>query len=154
MRYSTVLKFIAVVLCAASLLGMVGSAAGIVALTELGGKSVDGQYADQLDNQALNYALDAGRDFASRELGGAPSDLVDRHLTRGWESIYFDWTRVGYIIRDSNGNVVREQPVPDHNRGILREYTFPVIGQYMKVLSTAPYDEYYPQPTEIGRSVV
>ena len=37
MRYSTVFKFIAVVLCAASLVGMLGSAAGIIAVTELGG---------------------------------------------------------------------------------------------------------------------
>ena len=48
MRYSTVLKFIAFVLCAATLLGAVGSAAGILCLTELGGKNVQEQYVDQL----------------------------------------------------------------------------------------------------------
>ena len=142
MRYSTVFKFIAIVLCAASLLGMVASAAGIVALTELGGKSIHEHYGDQLKNQALNYALDAVQNFGSRELGDAPGNLVDRQFNRGWESAYFDWTRVGYTITDSDGAVVKEQPVPDSSRGILHEYTFPAMGQYMKVISAAPYQEY------------
>ena len=139
MRYSTVFKFIAIVLCAASLLGMVGSAAGIVALTELGGKSVHERYTDQLENQALNYALDAVRDFGSRELGDAPDNLVDRQFNHNWESVYFDWTRVGYTITDSEDTIVKEQPVPDSGRGIQHTYTFPAMGQYMKVISAAPY---------------
>ena len=146
MRYSTFFKFIAIILCAASLLGMVGSAAGIIALTELGGKNVNEHYVDHLDNQALNYALAAGQTYASLELGNAPEGLLNQHISRGWESAYFDWTRVGYTITDSDGLIVKEQPVPDHGRGIMKTYTFPVMGQYMNVISAAPYEEPHPVP--------
>ena len=149
MRYSTFFKFIAIVLCAASLLGMVGSAAGIFFLTELGDKSVEQRYTDQLENQALNYAPAAGQEYASRELGGVPENLNNPRLNRGWESAYFDWTRVGYTIEDSEGNIVRERPVPDDSRGVQHEFTFPAMGQYMKVVNTYPYEE--PQSTEPGQ---
>ena len=149
MRYATVLKFIAVILCAATLLGAVGSAAGILCLTELGGKSVNAQYVDRLENQALSYGLTAAQTYASEELGGASRRFLDRYYGSNWESHYFDWARVSYTLYDGEGKVLREQPMPNENLVVNHEFEFAVAGTpYLKVLSAMPYEEYYPQATE------
>ena len=151
MRYATVLKFIAVILCAATLLGAVGSAAGILCLTELGGKNVNEHYVDRLENQALSFGLKAAQVYATEELGGASRSLVDRYYGNDWESRYFDWTRVGYTLYDREGNVLREQPMPNENLVVHHEFEFAVPGPYVKVLSVTPYEEYYPQETVPAR---
>ena len=127
MRYSTFFKFIAVVLCAASLLGMVASAAGIFFLTELGGKSVEEQYADRLRSQALGYSLKAAEIYAAQELGGAPRNLLNYHYGNDWETQYFSWTKTGYIIRDAEGNVLQEKPIPDDSWGRAYEFEFAAV---------------------------
>ena len=148
MRYSTFFKFLAVVLCAASLLGMVGSAAGILCLTELGGKNVNEHYVDRLENQALSFGLMAAQTYASEELGGASRQLIDRYYGNNWESQYFNWARVGYTLYDGEGNAVLEQPIPNESLVVNHEFEFAVAGSpYLKVLSAMPYEEYYPQET-------
>ena len=100
MRYSTVFKFVAVVLCAATLLGMVGTAAGIFFLTELGGKSVHESYIDRLHSQSLGYTQMAAQIYASEELGGVPRNLINQQYGNDWENVYFNWSRVGYTLYD------------------------------------------------------
>ena len=140
MRYSTVLKFIAFVLCAATLLGMVGTAAGIVFLTELGGKSVEEAYQDRLYNQSAGYAMSVGGLYLSETLGGAPRNLANDHF--GWQSQYFaDAMRVGYTLRDSEGNVLTEWELHDNSSPIVFEEEIPVTGNYMKVVTTVPREE-------------
>ena len=149
MRYATVLKFIAVILCAATLLGAVASGAGILCLTELGGKNVNEHYMDRLESQALSYGLMAAQTYASEELGGASRRFLDRYYGSNWESHYFNWSRVGYTLYDGEGNVLREQPMPNENLVVNHEFEFAVAGTpYLKVLSAMPYEEYYPQATE------
>ena len=143
MRYSTVLKFIAFVLCAATLLGMVGSAAGIFFLTELGGKSVTETYEEKLRNQSVGYAMEISGIHASESLGGAPRNLINQYWGNDWENHYFDWSRVGYTLYDEAGNVLQEQEIYDSGRGTA--YTFrdiPAGGQYIKVIASTPRTEY------------
>ena len=151
MRYSTVFKFIAIVLCAASLLGMIGSAAGIVALTNLGTKSVAQTYSDRLYNQSVGYAQMEAQVFASEELGGTPQSLINRYIGNDWANAFFNWNRVGYVLYDPEGNIVREQPIPSSSYSSEQEYTIPVTGMYMKVVNTYPYEEPQP-PTEPVRT--
>ncbi|MBQ6720151.1 MAG: HAMP domain-containing histidine kinase [Oscillospiraceae bacterium] len=145
MRYSTVFKFLAVILCAATLLGAVGSATALVFLTELGNKSVQEQYVDQLENQALNYSMHLGGEYVSRTLGGAHRDLIDRHYGY-WEGRYFDGLRMGYTLYDPEGNAVLQQEL-SNDRAAEHIFTLPVYGQYMHVISAMPYEEKYPQET-------
>ena len=151
MRYSTVFKFIAVVLCAASLLGMVGSAAGIFFLTELGGKSVHEAFEDQLRSSAAGYAQVGGQAYASEHLGGTPRNLINQHIGNDWENWYFDWTRVGYTIYDSEGNPVWEEPIPDDRYSAVHQFDNTLTGLYMKVVNTYPYEP-ESQPTEPVRT--
>ena len=150
MRYATVLKFIAVILCAATLLGAVGSAVGIVCLTELGGKSVNEAYEDQLRSQSIGYAMSVGEIYAAEELGGVPQNLLNQYYSSDWENQYFVWNRVGYTLYDSEGNAIQEQEMYN---GEDVEYTFedlPVIGTYMKVVSLTPRDEYFVSESSSG----
>ncbi len=152
MRYATVLKFIAVILCAATLLGAVGSAAGILCLTELGGKNVNEHYEDRLEDQALSFGLTVAQVYATEELGGASQRFLDRYYGNNWESHYFNWARVGYTLYDGEGNVLKEQPIPNETLVVNHEFEFGVAGSpYLKVLSAVPYEEYYPQATEPAR---
>ena len=148
MRYATVFKFIAVILCAATLLGAVGSAAGILCLTELGGKIVEEQYVQQLKSRSLNYGLKVVQTTVSADAGGAPQQLIERHYGNSWENRYFDWTRVGYTLYDSEGNVVEEHLMPDDSLGVAYEFELPVGGEYIQLISAEPYEEAYPQATE------
>ncbi len=148
MRYATVFKFIAVILCAATLLGAVGSATGIVFLTELGGKSVEEQYQQHLRNQALNYGLNVVQTAVSEDVGGAPRQVIEQHYGGNWENRYFDWTRVGYTLYDSKGDVVEEYAMIDDSLGVAYEFELPVGGQYIQLISAEPYEEVYPQATE------
>ena len=140
MRYSTVFKFIAFVLCAATLLGMVASAAGIIFLTELGEKSVEGSYQDQLRNQSVSYAMSVGGMYASEHLGGAPRNVANEYYD--WQLQYFDTMQVGYTLCDSEGNVLQEMQLPDNGRKVVFEEEIPVSGRYMKVISTTPREEH------------
>ena len=140
MRYSTAFKFIAFVLCAATLLGMVGSAAGIFFLTELGGKSVEEAYRDQLRNQSIGYAMSVGGMYASETLGGTPRNLANQHY--GWQSQFFDTMRVSYTLCDSEGNVLEERDHPDSGLKFVFEEKIPVSGQYMKIIAATPREEY------------
>ena len=151
MRYSTVFKFIAVVLCAASLLGMVGSAAGIFFLTELGGKSVHEAFENQLRISAAGYAQVGGQAYASEHLGGTPRNLINQHIGNDWENWYFDWTRVGYTIYDGEGNPVWEEPIPDDRYSAVHQFDNTLTGLYMKVVNTYPYEP-ESQPTEPVRT--
>ena len=152
MRYSTFFKFVAIVLCAASLLGMVGSAAGIFFLTELGGKGVQEAYEDQLRSNTVGYAQVAGQAYASEHLGGAPRNLINQHIGNDWENWFFDWTRVGYTIYDSEGNTVWEESIPDDRYTGVQQFDNALTGLYMKVVNTYPYEEQAPQATEPGRT--
>ena len=148
MRYSTVFKFIAFVLCAATLLGAVGSATALVCITELGGKSVNEHYVEQLRTQAMNYAQIQGESFCSQELGGATQQIFNLRYPNGWRNWYLDWSRVAYVMYDSEGNPVEEQEMID-KRDVVESFDdIPVTGQYMKLISTTPYEEYYPEATE------
>ena len=147
MRYSTVFKFIAVILCAATLLGAVGSAAALVCLTELGGKSVNEHYVEKLRNQSISYGRMVGEIFAAEELGGTHQQILNERYGNDWQNRYFDWTRVGYTLYDSEGNALQEQEMYA-DRDIAHKFEVPVFGQYMKVISTTPHEEYFPEATE------
>jgi len=151
-RYSTVLKLIAFVLCAATLLGAVGSAAGIFFLTELGDKSVSEAYEDQLKNQAIGYANNIGGIYVSQELGGVHRQIINDRYGNDWENRFFDWSRVGYTLHDGEGKVLAERDIPS-GQDVWRSFeALPVFGEYMQVISVTPREMYYPQTTEPGNA--
>ena len=145
MKYSVAMKFLAIVLCAASLLGAVGSAAGLFALAQLGGKTVEAAYSDAMQDRAVAYAQYVGQDYASMELGGANRNMLNLRRGNDWQNMFFDWRRVSYVLRDAEGNPVQEQEMPGDYE-VEHLLTVPAsIGHYMKVLSITPAEEYDPE---------
>ena len=128
MKNSIVIKFLAILLCAASLLGVIGGAAGALVLAEgdLYKKTVDEMLADKFSEDAALYAEQIALAYASRELGGCPEDMVQRY--GGFHSSY------GYTILDAEGNVLAS--VNPELKKKASFYEVPVTGQYMHLVST------------------
>ena len=128
MKHSIVFKFLAIVLCAASLLGIVGGAAGTLALVEgnLYKKDVDQMLDERLQASASALAEQAALSYASRELGGCPEDMVRRYGT----DLNCEY---GYSLLDAEGNVLTTVNPGLKNRAEV--YEIPVTGQYMHLVS-------------------
>ena len=129
MKNSLVLKCLAVLLCAASLLGILGGAAGALALAEgdLYNRTVDQMLEETYSRQADLLANQTALAYASRSLGGCPQDLTQRyHMPMD--------LRYGYRILDADGNVLEESRPELKDTAAV--YTVPVSGQYMHLVST------------------
>ncbi len=135
MRNSIVFKFIAIFLCAASLLGAIGGLAGVVVLTEgdLYHKTVAEVRAERIQQNVSQYASDLVRIYAGTNLGNMPESIVTDQLP--WsEWFYRRFPAFGYTILDAEGN-----PVSQYNEGLKETaatYSFPAEGQYMHLVST------------------
>ena len=140
MKNHIVIKFLAVLLCTVSLLGAVGGAAGIFALTEtdLYNKTVDQLYAERIQSEGQTLAYNTAMFYASRDLGGCPLSLVQELYDHdnGLNPFYY-----GYALKASEGNVLMNQELPSGDA--YRTYTFDVTGQYMYLVAT-PVGNYSP----------
>ena len=79
MKYSLCLKFIAIVLCALSVVAMVASSAGIFFMEDnnLYQESLSAQKNDLLDSNALSIAWHAAERYAAESLGNCPVEILD-----------------------------------------------------------------------------
>ena len=148
MRNHIVFKFLAIVLCAAALLSAVAGGVGIFVMTESGlyEKTADELYHEQLESYALNYAINRWEMYASQNLGGANENLAEAFYQDWYRYNIFRPDRVGYTIRDAEGNAVLE----DHlSEGVPAKYTYTFSADYsfLKVLSEEPYVEEIPWET-------
>ena len=132
MRNCIFFKLLAILLCAASLLGIIGGGAGILALTEndLYRKTVQEVKSQKTEVHAASFATQAAYRYADQVLGGCPEDIS----RTGYDNI-LDWnyTSYGYSILDGDGNVL-ESLNPELKRS-TKTYTIPVTGQYMHLVS-------------------
>ena len=78
MRNHIAFKCIAVLLCAVSLLGSIGSGLGILALTEMGlySKTMDQFLDERIQGEGSYLARNIATRYASMELGGIPEDIA------------------------------------------------------------------------------
>ena len=125
MRNHIIFKFLAVALCAAALLSAVAGGVGIFVMTESGlyEKNVDELYNEQLESYALNYAINRWEMYASQELGGAGEDLAESFYQNWYRYNIFRPDRLGFAIRDAEGNVVLEDSLAEGER-VKYNYTF------------------------------
>ncbi len=146
MKYHVAAKFLAVFLCAVSLLSAVGSALGILALTELDlySKTVDQVMDEQIQEYGSIQAKQLARNYASRTLGGCSEDLLAQFSESRW--IGKQLGSYGYAILDGEGNVLEEQE-PDSAEG-YQTYTFSVSGQYLYLVGLAEQPDQIQRETE------
>ena len=144
MKNHIIFKFIAFLLCAASLLGAVGSAAGILVLThaDLYNKTVDQVVAEKVRNDGENYADILALRHASANLGGCPEQMISQSYTAyGFKNSY-DPNYYGYSVMDAEGNVVASYN--ESLKDTADIYTYQPTGQYMYLVSAIPMSEKYP----------
>ena len=108
MRYHISLKFIAILLAAVTLLGVVGSAVGIICLTSanLYNESVDELYEEQMASTRRSFAVNIAHRYASLYLGNCPESYLNEYFGNSW---MFDTFRYGYYfytIKDETGTIV------------------------------------------------
>ena len=140
MKNNIVFKFLAIVLCAASLVAAVGSGAGMFLLTEMDlyNRTVEDAYDEMVENRADSLAYNMGIRYASGALGGCNTQLVDNHYYSGYDAI-FDMSKVSYVLTDSDGNILQEQMMDD---APVYSFTFPVRGRYIRLVEEITEEEW------------
>ena len=130
MKHSLFVKTLAILLCAASLMGIVGGAAGALVLVEgdLYNRTVDQMLEDNLLDTATIFADQTALSYASRELGGCPGDMTAQRFGIMPDCDY------GYAILDAQGNVL--ESLNPELKETARVYSLSATGQYMHLVST------------------
>ena len=132
MRNCIFFKLLAVLLCAASLLGIVGGTAGILTLVEndLYNKTIPEVKSQKLEEHAALFASQAAYRYADQVLGGCPEDIA----RSGYDNILtWNYTAYGYSILDAEGNVV--ESLNPELKSSAKTFSIPVTGQYMHLVS-------------------
>lgn len=141
MKNHIIFKFIAVLLCAASLLGAVGSAAGILLLTDcdLYNKTVDQLKKNRIQESTQHYSESLALMYTSTELGNCPEAMMQNSLPYlGFEDTFATF---GYTITDAEGKVLSNYHPELADSTTSSSYTFPVSGQYMHLVSLESAEE-------------
>ena len=120
----------------ACLLGAVGSAAGILVLTEgeLYDKTVPQVREEVIRSRAEALARDTAMYYCSQNLGGCPEEMIeslDGWMEEDFAQNQFRPGAVGYLIRDPEGNVVEDCGLESYSRVV----NFPFTDSYRELLS-------------------
>ena len=132
MRNCIFFKVLAILLCAASLAGIIGGTAGILTLVEhdLYNKTVQEVVTQKVEHQAAEFATQASYRYADQVLGGCPDEI-----SRSGNSniLSRNYAFYGYSILDAEGNVLESlnPDLKDHTQ----TYSSAVTGQYMHLVS-------------------
>ena len=152
MRHNIVFKFLAILLCAACLMGAAAAGAGILVMTEanLYQRSPEEAYRETLKNYAESYAGDMALRYAAKELGGAAEALVEDYYGSPWYEDVFDFNGVGYVLFEEE-----DKPLQEKDLGAGQEvytFRFQPTGRYIRVLSEMTEEEY--RATQISEGTV
>ena len=113
-------------------MGIIGSAAGILVLTEndLYNKTVQDVKSQKMEDHAANFATQAAYRYADQVLGGCPEDISRSGF---YNILAQNYAFYGYSILDADGNVV--ESLNPELRNSTKTYTSSVTGQYMHLVS-------------------
>ena len=151
MKHSVAVKFLAIFLCALTLLGAAGSAAGILVMTEMDlyNRTVAQVKEQRLQELGQSFAQDHALYQAGLNLGGCSEEILSQITGKpgNWFYNLLDPNYFGYRLLDESGNVLLEQnpEFADHKKASA--YTFPISGEYVQLLST------YPKAQEVNPKV-
>ena len=144
MKNHIIFKFIAILLCAASLLGALGGVLGVAALSASGlyDQSAKEMVSAQVKQDSAELADWLARNYASTELGGAEEALVNSQYGRHWFTANYDPDHYGYTITDAEGNELQSyHPELRDREDLYAKESFSITGKYIHVISAQPEDE-------------
>ena len=132
MKHSLFVKALAILLCALSLIGILGGAAGALILVEgdLYNKTVDEVIVQRVEELTTASANQIASRYADQVLGGTP-DEISRSFGNDVLSRYF--SAYGYTILDAEGNVLLN--LNPERKTEANTHAIPVTGQYMHLVS-------------------
>ncbi len=151
MRYSIPVKFIAIVLCAISLVAAFACGLGIVQVTELGlyTDGFDGWIENRLQWQAYDLANDLVDRYAVRKLTNCPEEVLEElgYWYLFEESIHWtglDETSYDFIITDPTGEMLESAAgVPETVETLFDYQTVCTIEYPVMVTDEEEIDEIY-----------
>ena len=138
MKNHIIFKFIAVLLCAASLMGAVGGILGVALLTSGGlyDVSVEEMVGAQISQDSADLADWLAKNYASTELGGASEALVQSCYGDHWFTTKYDSNHYGYTISDGEGNeLISFHPELREREDLYVKERFPITGTYLHVVN-------------------
>ena len=137
MKYSIAVKFVAIILCAASLVGVLACAGGILALTETGMYSMSAEQAKekQIRLAGDSFAKDEAVYYCSEVLGGMPKQLLDQKYPV--MNSTFNFNHAGYALKDAEGNLLAGNGALNAGTA-ANTYSFHVSGKYLHLVSATP----------------
>lgn len=147
MKHNVVFKFIAVLLCAASLLGAVASGFAVVVLTENGlyDRTVEQARQEDLRIRSLEVAQEVAQLYSAQNLGSCPPELLEEYYRITTYYIeaekfrYLDNSHAGYTLLDGEGNVLETGGELTAEKSTYT-VTVPVTGKYLYMVSASPKD--------------
>ena len=130
MKNSIFMKALAILLCAVSLMGIVGSTAGALTLVEndLYNKTVDQVLEQRVQELATSAAQQLGSRYADQVLGGTPNEIS---RSFGNDLLSRNFSAYGYAILDAEGNVLLN--LNSERKNSTNTHAIPVTGQYMQI---------------------
>lgn len=143
MRHSIVVKFLAIMLCAACLLGIATSAGCIVMLmgTRLYSKTPERYREERIRESGEPIAMDMARWYCSEHLGSVREDVLNQFLGRHYYG-GFDRRYTYLELTDAQGRVLSEKWEANvKGSPTARQYEFPVVGEYLHLLRMEPVQE-------------
>ena len=144
MKNHIIFKFIAVLLCAASLLGTVGGVLGMVLLSSEGlyETTVEEMVSAQVSQDSADLADWLAKNYASTELGGASEALVLNRYGNHWFTGKYNPAHYGYRVSDAEGNeLLSFNPELSQQENLYAKESFPVTGKYIHVVSVESEEE-------------
>ena len=132
MKHNMFLKTLAILLCAVSLMGIVGGTAGALALVEkdLYNKTVDQVLEQRVQELAASAAQQLGSRYADQVLGGTPNEIS---RSFGNDLLSRSFSTYGYAILDAEGNVLLN--LNPERKTEANTHSIPITGQYMHLVS-------------------
>ena len=145
MRHHIIVKFLAIFLCAASLLGALGGGLGMFVVSEVGLNSRTPQeaYEESVTSTAEALAHELAVRYAAKHLGNADDHLIQDYYGYHWLYSTFNWDKIGYTISGEDGTVLDKQ---EYTAGTGPEgtFSFDVQGsQYLHVNQVLTEEEYH-----------
>ena len=137
MKNHIIFKFIAILLCAASLTGVVGGAAGIILLTsgDLYNLTVEEMLDQQAKDDVQDYANWLAQNYASTEFGGCSEELVNRQYGSHWFDNRYDPAYYGYAILDAEGEELLSFHADMPEKYPVTTYSNTISGKYTHLVS-------------------
>ena len=144
MKYSAALKFLAIALCAAMLVGVLASGFAIFCLNEAGlyRQSYTDAYDAYRGSILQNAADNIASRYAAQELGGLNDEMIDDYFGGNWHISQFAFGKMAYLLQDEAGNALQNYTMTgDHPQlQVIKVITAPM--EYPKVERTMTMEQW------------